>query len=316
MPAPHAHSSHFSVTALAGGVYAVIDSGRGTAVGNAGIIDLGDETLVFDTHITPLAARELRKTAEALTGNPVRWVVNSHYHNDHIRGNQIFQDAHILASEGTRRQIQIDGIEELEQDSSYAPQRAAELEAQIAASNNPDDIASLTFWADYFRAITDSLPGLKLTLPDCTFENSARIYGSRRYVEVHCYGAGHTASDSFLVVPDAGVAFLGDLLFVACHPFLADGNPVALLDYLARIEQLNLATFVPGHGPVGTKTDITRLTGYLNSLMQSTTALIADGGSAEDAAALPIPDAFSDWALSVFYSSNMRFLHEFLTTNA
>ena len=82
---------HFTLRQLADGVYAAIHQERGWAVSNAGLVDLGGETLLFDTFMTPAAAQELRQVAEELMQQPVTYVVNSHYHNDHIWGNQVFR---------------------------------------------------------------------------------------------------------------------------------------------------------------------------------------------------------------------------------
>ena len=80
-------SENFTVQQLAPGVWAAIHNDQyGKAICNAGIVDLGDKTLVFDPFMTPQAAKELRLLAEELTNRPVTMVVNSHYHNDHIRG--------------------------------------------------------------------------------------------------------------------------------------------------------------------------------------------------------------------------------------
>src|SRR5438270_10832420 len=82
------HSKHFRINELAEGVYAAISTNEGSAVGNAGIVDLGDQTLVFDTFMTPMAAQDLRAAAESLTGNSIAYAFNSHWHNDHIPANQ------------------------------------------------------------------------------------------------------------------------------------------------------------------------------------------------------------------------------------
>src|SRR5690348_9930601 len=82
-------SPYFHLERLAEGVWAAIVA-RGTgAWGNTGIVALGEKTLVFDTFLTPAAARDLRAAAEALSGQPVAYVVNSHYHMDHIHGNAV-----------------------------------------------------------------------------------------------------------------------------------------------------------------------------------------------------------------------------------
>lgn len=67
-----------------------------------GIIDLGEETVVFDTMYTPQAAQELRRAAEQLWGRPVSYVINSHFHFDHVGGNQAFAHAAIISTAKTR----------------------------------------------------------------------------------------------------------------------------------------------------------------------------------------------------------------------
>jgi cyclase len=83
-------SKHFQIERLADGVYAAIASEQGYAICNVGIIDIGDRTILFDTFISPEAARDLLKATEQLTSHKITHVINSHGHNDHIRGNQVF----------------------------------------------------------------------------------------------------------------------------------------------------------------------------------------------------------------------------------
>ena len=99
-------SKHFRLQELAGGVYAAIHISGGAAIGNAGIVDLGDRTLIYDTFIAPQPAGDLRRAAEALFGRPVDFVVSSHWHNDHIWGNQVFDaETDIVSTAETRRMI-------------------------------------------------------------------------------------------------------------------------------------------------------------------------------------------------------------------
>ncbi|MEJ2195139.1 MAG: MBL fold metallo-hydrolase [Ignavibacteriaceae bacterium] len=72
-------SDHFRIKKLDEGIYAAISKTGGYAICNSGIVDLGDETLVFDTFISPIAARDLKQAAEVLTGNKVKYVINSHF---------------------------------------------------------------------------------------------------------------------------------------------------------------------------------------------------------------------------------------------
>lgn len=95
-------SRHFTLRELGSGIFAAIANDGGWAVCNAGIIDLGDRTLVFDTFVNQRAATDLKNAAEHLTGRTVGYVINSHWHGDHVNGNQVFTGAEIVATGKTR----------------------------------------------------------------------------------------------------------------------------------------------------------------------------------------------------------------------
>jgi glyoxylase-like metal-dependent hydrolase (beta-lactamase superfamily II) len=80
------------------GVWAAIVDDETPAVGNAAIVDLGDETLVFDTTMSFQLAKRLRDEAQELTGRDPGILVNSHWHGDHILGNQSFTGKRIVSS--------------------------------------------------------------------------------------------------------------------------------------------------------------------------------------------------------------------------
>ncbi len=148
-------SRHFQLEMLASGVYAAIASDQGEAISNAGIVDLGDRVLVFDTFLTPDAGRDLRRAAEQITHRPVTFVINSHYHNDHIRGNQAFpEQVEIVTTKETDCLIKTKGREELAWDKENAPQRLVELEKQLEGQTTPDETA---WTAHYYRVIVELL---------------------------------------------------------------------------------------------------------------------------------------------------------------
>lgn len=308
-------TQHFTLHELAQGVYAAIASEPGFAISNAGIIELGERTLVFDTFLTPAAAEGLRRAAEQLTGKPVSLVINSHYHNDHIRGNQIFAPpAEIVSSTKTRQLFQTAVLDELYWDQENAPARLAVLKNELAAASDEATRQQIAdgkehlIWVTYFQAITDSLPELELRQPTITFDTEMAFFGVRRQARLVSYGQGHTEDDAFLYLPEDGIAFLSDLLFVGCHPYLCDGDPLSWVAYLRRIAQLGLHTFIPGHGPVGSQADLLRMIDYIETLQELVKQVVASGGEAEQAASLPIPKPFSTWQFPRFFAANMRFL--------
>lgn len=303
-------STHFRLQQLADGVYAAIAVSGGAALCNAGIIDLGDCTLVFDSFLTQRAAMDLRTAAEHLTGRHAEYVVNSHYHNDHIRGNQIFPHAKIVATTKTRRLIATRGQEEITWDSENAPKELQTLEAGQDAAMQYD----FTTWRGYYRGIIESLPTLELKLPNLTFDTNMVFHGSHRTAEVATYGGGgHTESDAILYLPDERIAFLGDLLFVKTHPWLGRVDPAELIRILDKVETLGLKTVVPGHGPIGTTQDLTPMRQYVMDLEKITAEIVKAGGSEEKATQTAIPSDFETWQFRCFFAPNMRFLYERLS---
>ena len=105
-------SPHFSIHTLTEGVHAAIATNGGAAIANAGIIDLGEQTVIFDTFMTLKAALDLSRAAEALTGRKAETIINSHYHNDHTWGNQIFSPhAKIITSSQTEALLETEGMD-------------------------------------------------------------------------------------------------------------------------------------------------------------------------------------------------------------
>ncbi len=246
-------SKHFHLQQLTEGIYAALHTNGGWAVSNAGIVDLGDRTLIFDTFLTPRAAADLRAAAKSLTGRPATIVVNSHYHNDHIWGNQVFcPDADIVATAKTRHLIQTEGTIEY---AWYKENSAPQLKAVKAEYRNARDDEvkrqQLALWVGYYEGMLASFPELDIRLPNITFVDNMEIHGTHHTVQLIPTSGGHTQSDAMLYIPSASLLFMGDLLFVGAHPYLADGDPDTLNQILEKTREMKPKTLIPGHGPVG-----------------------------------------------------------------
>ena len=114
-----------------------------------------------------------------------------------------------------------------------------------------------------------------------------------------------------MFLPEDGVLFCGDLLFVGCHPYLGHGFPDSWLSILDELKEMKVDVCVPGHGHVGGFEDLTLMKQYISALMENARMVHERGGSADDAAEVPIPEMFKDWILErPFYGMNMRFLYK------
>ena len=322
MPPPSSKSSdalptslYFHLEQLADGVWAaIVERGTG-AWGNAGIVALGERTLVFDTFLTPVAARDLRTAAEVLTGQSVAYIVNSHYHMDHIHGNAVFDDATIITTGKTRERIANRGAEILAR-MREQPDDLASLDAEIASAATLGLADDLRVRQGDYRALYAALPELTLRLPDITFERRLSLHGSARTAEVLSYGGGHTSSDAFLYLPAERIAFLGDLLGVRMHPSFGQADLEQWDEILERIEALDIQTVVPGHGPVGTLADVAALREYLGDMEMLVDEAIVRGETARQITALPPPGAYASWDARTIYTDNLRHLYDLLARAA
>ncbi len=307
--AQNSTSKHFKVESMSEGVYAIIHSPGGYAICNAGIVNLGEETLVFDTFLAPGAALDLLKIAVELTGNPVKYVINSHYHNDHIRGNQVFKPSATIISTAVTRELMAENEpKEILQEQEYAPQRLTQLKQEYDTETDEKTKKSLLMWIGYFEAMVESHAILKTTLPDVTFSKSLSIHGSQREAQLFTFDLGHTASDLILYLPAEKIVFAGDLLFIGMHPYLADGNTTHLIQDLMQLKTFDIEKVLPGHGEVGISQDIDLMIKYVNQMNSLVERLAAQNVSSEELEQVHIPEPFDSWEFSNFFRLNLKFM--------
>lgn len=298
-------SKHFTIQKLADGVYAAIAKNGGYAICNAGIIDLGDATLIFDPFMTPEAAMDLRKAASLLTGHKIKYVVNSHFHNDHIGGDQVFDSAVIISTERTRSLIAENQPEEIADEKKSAPVELEKLNKKSTSGMTPHEAEENLMWKGYYEGMVTSNASLKVVLPDVTFKDLLILHGTKRSVNLVSLGTGHTESDLYLLLPLDKVAFLGDLLFIQNQPWLGDGDPDKWKIYLDSLAQLNVRVVVPGHGPVGTLRDIDEMKIYFESVKESAMTFHNKGLNPRNDPKLKAPAPFDNWFLSNFFKPNV-----------
>ena len=230
----------FNLHDLGSGVWAAIGIPGSGAGSNAGFVIGDDGVLVVDTFQSADAATQLLAAIHEKTQLPVRFVVNTHYHLDHVAGNGVFHDAgaRIVAQRNVR-----------------AWERTENL--KFFGATPPADKKA---WVE------------SLTLPDVAYDDAVDLYLGARKVQVR-YMLGHTGGDSVVSIPDANVVFMGDLFWNTTLPNTIDGDTTAWMQTDDRMAvDFPKAAFVPGHGEVGTAPDVTAFRGYLQALRTAVTA--------------------------------------------
>jgi len=287
-------------------VTAAVALDGGYALSNSAIVDLGGATLVFDTGLTPRSGAALAHAARRLTGRPADFLVNSHYHHDHIRGNQVFANPRIISTTETWELMRTRSQQDLISDRAGAKEQLRKLETgdfPVAPSDRP-------VFQGWFEGIVDSFPQLRVTLPNVTFHTELVLRGTRRTARVLSYGGGHSPSDTFVFLPDERVAFLGDLLSSGYHPGLVDGNPDAFVKILDRIAALGSRAYLPGHGATGGPPVLATMRRYITTAQ----GLVARHRRAhrprKALSAIAVPKPFRDWKFSSFYGETLGFLYD------
>ena len=253
---PPPQSAPFALKEIGPGVYAAISGS------NAGFIVGDDGVLVVDSFFEPDTARALLGEIRKITPKPIRYVVNTHYHADHVSGDQVFKDAGaiIVTHRNVRAWIRPENLRMF--GDVPDPALKAKLTQQMA----------------------------QLPLPDLVTESPITIWLGARRVDIRPV-EGHTGGDLVVGVPDAKVLFCGDLLW-RMPPNIVDGNMSKWIATVRGFEQLPDATsmtFVPGHGDVATVKDVAIFRGYLTDLTSLTMAGRKRGLKGEALAADVVP---------------------------
>ena len=279
-----ANAQPFELKAIGPGVYAAIDGPQGQSGSNAGFVIGDDGVLVIDSFFNPEATKALIGEIGKLTTKPIRFVVNTHYHADHVGGDAVLQAAGavIIAHRNVRGWIRTENLH------LFGDHLTPQIKATIA-----------------------SLP-----LPDVVTESDLSVWLGKRKVVVRSV-LGHTGGDLIVSVPDAKVVFCGDILWRHVSPNIIDGTVahwIDTLDALRRAPEATQTTFVPGHGDVATVDDVAQLDDYLGDL-RATVALERTAGLSGEAlvkAALPkFTTRHGDWtAFGYFAPLELRYMEE------
>jgi cyclase len=300
------HSKHFSLQLVTDGIYAAIHTEGGSAICNAGLVDLGGLLLVFDTFLTPQAAEDLYQFAADQFHQAPQVVINSHYHNDHVWGNQVFiKEARIISSTKTYGQFDTLGLEEFEWYSANASKKLDEIQRQYQQAADVEAQAALIGMLGYYTGLVEALPSLKVCKPNLTFDTQLNLYGDQRSAQLITFEGAHTGSDTVLYLPQDRIIFTGDLLFVGAHPYLSEGDPRLLLDALKGLLTFDASIFVPGHGPIGTAEDMHLMIGYVEDCLRIGNELASAGVDDEAILQITIPSKYAGWIMPHMFPGNL-----------
>jgi glyoxylase-like metal-dependent hydrolase (beta-lactamase superfamily II) len=265
-PALFAQAGNFEMVRVADGVYAALrkEPPGLTVNGNSVFIINDDDVIVVDTTLTPGTAREEIAALRKLTAKPVRYVVNTHWHDDHIMGNQAYREAYpgveFIAHANTRNYLPTTGLNNRRL--AMSPQGypgfivalRRRLEQNQSVFGGPMDEEERATYASDIQIAERYMaedPAAQVILPTVTLEEGLQLHRGDRVIDIRYLGRGHTSGDIVVHLPKEGIVIAGDLVI---WPVPYVGNPQSHPgDWGATLERLVAlphTALIPGHGPV------------------------------------------------------------------
>lgn len=267
----------FIIKRIGEGVYAAMGGDDDPAENNAGFIVGSNGVVVVDTFEDVAPARDLLTAIRKITNLPIRFVINTHYHLDHVGGNAVFAEAGatILAHRNVRSWERTENLKFFGADPR--PEKRAYVEAFV--------------------------------LPDMVYTDSVDIYLGSRLIQVR-YLLGHTGGDSVVIVPSGkdyttDIVFAGDIIWQKHLPNLIDASTATWIETLDKLStERGTAIFIPGHGNLATSDDVRDFRKYLETLRKEIAKAQSGGKSGPQLieAVLPVlKDTYGKWGFFDYF---------------
>ncbi len=190
-----------------------------------GFIYTEEGIVLVDTPLIPKQAIDWREQIEQQFPNDaLRLIINTDHHRGHALGNQYFMPCPVMAHERAYKEM-AGYTENFKERVRNSFKREPEIQQQLT--------------------------NIIIVPPNLTFTDRATLFLGNRRIELQ-YVGGHTPATSLVWLPEEHICFVGDILWVDQHPYMAQGNTLEWLEALDLIRRLDAEWLVPRHGPVCT----------------------------------------------------------------
>ncbi|PVU76790.1 MBL fold metallo-hydrolase [Sulfolobus islandicus] len=200
-------------------VYAFIQPNGDWFLSNTGVIIGKNYAIVVDSLTNEKMTKQFISEIRKVTDKPIKYLINTHEHEDHLWTNHLFPNAITICHKNCREKV---------------------VEGMKRGSNPYEKLFS-----------TIDFSGYKYTPQEVVIDDEMRIFIDDDEVRIAYVGYAHTISDIYVYVPNKKVVFTGDLLFSPpCTPFALMGYIQGYINTLENLANLNAEVYVPGHGEV------------------------------------------------------------------
>ena len=227
-----------------------------------GVAIIGSDGVFFiDTYIQYNYAEEAIRRLRKVTALPVRYVMNTHWHNDHVMGNSVFKrvfpHCQIIVQDSTA--VMLDSVikPQIAKARELLMANIAQTDSEVRAgkrSNGTLIVGTMKpFWEASLRDLRDYAQQFRqerYVSPDITFGDSVTMHwGAQTLKLIHMPQNGHAEGDAVVWIPEKRLLVAGDLV-VAPTPYATHPNIPGMISGIRALIAMNPAIIIPGHGEV------------------------------------------------------------------
>lgn len=222
---------------VADGVFAYIQEGGpgipNLNISNAGLIVGPEANVVVDALWAPSMTKDFQAQIRRTSKSRLSHLVLTHHHGDHVTGARLFEPIEIVAHQRCREVISTMPLPD--------PERLRQAGSPYA----------------------EEFVGVRYALPTTTYDSEMTLYCGDREIKLLYTGPAHTVDDTLVYLPKEKLLFAGDIAFYYVTPLAFQGHISGWIKAIDRIRDMDVEVIVPGHGPVGGKTELRELRDYL-----------------------------------------------------
>ncbi len=269
--APSSDANLFDIQKVANGVYFARARPQAMLNCNAAIFVRSKDVVVVDAHSKPSAAASLiDQMKREVTTNPVRYVINTHFHWDHTQGDHAYrltgEKVDFIASAATKQLMSSQAVTRMKASVAEVPQQIDALRNQAAHATTAQEKSFCADQIRQFQAYQAELKDYTLELPTITFDKSYLLQDPAYDLHIEFHGHAHTSGDVVAYCPQARVVATGDVIH-GFLPNIADGFPRLWPGTIDSIGSADFNTILPGHAALQTgRTEMINLRNYIEEL--------------------------------------------------
>jgi cyclase len=246
--------------------------------------------VVFDDYVVVIDANFPKEAGDVIaavtktTAKPIRYVLDTHHHGDHAYGNAVFAQAgaSIVAQSNCARLLRVDGLKDF-------------AEAGRGPTGRPD------------------VRNSSLKVPNLVFDDKLVLDDGKQRVEFLFRGHAHTAGDAFAYLPRHKVLCTGDACVNGAFNFMGHADSASWIRVLESVQQLDIETVCPGHGPIAGKELLEKQKRYFVELRRQVEQGIKEGKDIDDVVKNIDMPWYKEWTGTKPAPENIKHVYDEMT---